>query len=133
MEAHNSAINQPNHELDILKELLRPPPPQAPPITSRIISPEAKIHAKFRNMKNIRGFGPYVDACNEQARIHGLNLPSNYIRSVAAILWSKEPSSIRDVYITSARDASVVIRKHKTQFLSEAEHHKCSEICDNCH
>ncbi|CAB4397317.1 unnamed protein product [Rhizophagus irregularis] len=133
MEAHNSAIDQLNHELDRLKELLRPPPPQAPPNTSRIISPEAKIHAKFRNMKNIRGFGPYVDACNEQARIHGLNFSSNYIRSIAAMLWSKEPSFIRDVYITAARDASVVIRKHKTQFLSEAEHHKCSEICDNCH
>ncbi|CAB4397316.1 unnamed protein product [Rhizophagus irregularis] len=132
MEAHNSAIDQLNHELDRLKELLRPPPPQAPPNTSRIISPEAKIHAKFRNMKNIRGFGPYVDACNEQARIHGLNFSSNYIRSIAAMLWSKEPSFIRDVYITAARDASVVIRKHKTQFLSEAEHH-CSEICDNCH
>lgn len=124
MEAHNSAIdNQSNHELIQLKLLLRPPPPQVPPLTSGIISPETKIHAKFRNMKTVKGFEPYVVACNEQARIHGLNLSSNVLRMVAIQLWSKEPSLIRNVYITAARDASVVIRKHKTQFLSEAEHY----------
>src|ERR1044072_3474796 len=91
------------NEDDIIR-LLQPTNP--PPIVFMDLLPTNPMHAKCHSLKKINGQKAYFQACLRQRDIHGLDsLSSNYVSSMASLLWSNEPNGVKQVYINIARQA----------------------------